>query len=322
MCSPFAVILLLLPSFGFARPAQPISSLHLTPANLDTSNAIGPEPIDSRFEMLPVFQQIPLDEDQSLVIVVQLLGNIGVTGFLEHLPGHNQYWDDRLPNVLIKWRTPQPGTAIQAQFLIWGYYLGIKFMIENTRFRNANFILRWEGQVVCIASIVKKVPPRSLLSGANSTDFMQQRPSNPSNPSTVSASEHLNGTAFTLAMPATLSGQNSEAQLKITDWSGPLPKNNIILAVLDGILAMASRDATARIEDQISVQSPSPSAAILQIASRQMAPGQPALTFGMVSFLLKQVPGLLLLQKREWVGFRFLIRVDGVLVARGGLVQG
>lgn len=121
MYNLFRTILLMLPSFGFAKPAQPINSLGLITASPGASNPIGPEPKDPRFSLQALYKAVPLDEDQCLAATVQFMGLLGSIAFFEPLQTKT-YWDDYFPNVEVTNRSPRTGGTIEARFLIWGLY--------------------------------------------------------------------------------------------------------------------------------------------------------------------------------------------------------
>lgn len=91
------------------------------------------------------------------------------------------------------------------------------------------------------------------------------------------------------------------------------------MALLDGILAVASRTTRAHVPDRIRVQTPAPYGARLLVVPERAVAGRPYLTFGMVALAIRQIPGNLLLGVGRWVEVRFQIEVDDVVVARGAL---
>ena len=319
MYSLVPTILLMLPSFGFATSAQPISSLAVTATGSSNSNAIGPQPIDPRFSLLHLYQAVRLNEDHCLVIAVQLLGLLGSDPSATDVEPQ-EYFDDRLPRVAITIRSARTGGTIEARFLIWGLYLGIKNMIENNRFQSVYFLLRWEEQLVAVITIkVRAVTPLSLpgQNSTSSTDSPRRRsPPNQPNPF---ASGSLDDTSFNVTVPDTSSDPNSELEVEIRVLTEPLPKYNVIMALLDGILAAASYPSSAQVPDPVQVQPPPPYGAKLQVLPTQRPSGEPRLTFGIVALALRQIPVTLLLAARRWVAVDFRIMVDGSLVATGGI---
>ena len=133
-------VLFLLPSFGFATPAQPISSHGTIAIGPGTSNGVGIGPIDPRLNLTFAYQTNPLDQDQCVVVATQLLG-VFSAGPWTYGVGDIQFWDDRFTKVQIRIRAFR-GETTEARFLIWGLYSGIKDMIETNRFRNNLILIR------------------------------------------------------------------------------------------------------------------------------------------------------------------------------------
>ena len=314
MYNLFPAISLMLPSFGFATPTQAFNSLGPNGTGSLSANDIGPEPIDIRFSMQAFYQGVSLAEDDCLVAAVQLLGLWGSTPFLSQEPTR-VYWDDRFPHVEISSRSPRTGGTMEVRCLVWGLYLGVKNMIESNRFQNVQFVLRWEWQIVAMISIRKRGGPLSLpgeksINSTNTTNILRQRSS--SNQLNIFATENLDGISFNLSIPS--------MSVKVVPLgSRPLPKYNFIMAILDGILAVASRATISTIPEPVQVQPPAPYGAKLRVVPERATPGQPSLTFGMVALALRQIPACLLLRVHQWVEVDFEILFDEVLKARGAL---
>ena len=318
MYNLFLTILLTLPCFGFATPAQRINPLILPATGPLTANAIGPEPIDPRFTMQALYQAVPLAEDDCLVAAVQLLGGWGSNPFTGQEPSRS-YWDDHFPRVLITSQSPRTGGTVETRFLVWGLYLGIKDMIQSTRFKSVQFVLRWEGQMIGLISIKSRVGPLSLpgRNSTNSTTDLRQRSS--SNRPDLFASETPDDASFNLSVPITPSSPNTELSVEVMTSGVPLPKHSIILAVLDGILAVASHTTRTAVEDLVQVDPEAPYGAMLKVLPEPAGYGGPYLTYGITALAIRQIPAALLMRVRQWVEIDFYILIDDVLVAKGAI---
>ncbi len=313
-------MLLMLPSFSLAAPTQPINSLALIAPGPSTVNAIGPEPIDPRFSMQPVYQATRLDEDDCLVAAVQLVGGWGSNPFTQPVQTPISYWDDYVPRVKITIQSPRTRGSIETRFLVWGLYLGVKDMIVMDRFRNVQLVLKWDGQNIGFISIEKRVGPLPSLPGTGSANFtstVRQR----SDSVNLYISGSQNGTSFNIPLQnAPSSNANDEMAMKIEALPDkPIPKHTAIMALLEGILTVASRTSRAPVPMIVQVQPPAPYGAKLIILPERMVSGRPYLTFGMIAIAIRQIPATLLLGAHAWLEVRFRIEVDDVLVARGGL---
>lgn len=316
LCS---TIFLVLPSFSFATPAQLTNSRDLITTIPSISNPITVQPVDPRFSMQPVYQAEPLDEDQCLVAAIQLMGLYGSDPFTSPKTTA-EYWDNHVPRVVIAPRTTRRDGTMETRFLVWGLYLGIKDMIETNRFNNVQFVLRWDSVVIGGISIKSRTPGQLSLTGENSTSSTNiLRRSSSSNLSNLLASENLDGTSSNLSVPTTLSTPNTDFRMEIQPLDTPVPKYSVIMTLLDGILAVASRTTRAQVPDPVEAQPAYPYEAKLQVLPSQTMYGQPYLTFGIVSLALRQIPAALLLRTGRWVEVSFRIMLNGVLVAQGSL---
>lgn len=210
---------------------------------------------------------------------------------------------------------------METRFLVWGLYLGIKDMIRSNRFKSVQFILRWEGQIVGLISIKSRVGSLSLPGGnsTNSTNDLQQRSS--SNQLNPFASENPDGASFNLSVPLTLSSPNTELAVEVMSSGVPLPKYSIILAVIDGILAVAPHTTRDAVEDLVQVDPEAPYGAMLKVLPEQAGSGRPYLTYGLTSIAIRQIPAAMLMRLRQWAEIDFSILIDGVLVAKGSLAN-
>lgn len=323
MYNLFPAILLVLPSLSFATPARPINSL-LPNATDPLLVNIGSEPIDPRFSMQPLYQAVPLAEDDCLVAAVQLLGLWGSKPFTGQEPTIT-YWDDYFPRVVIISRSPGAGGAIEVRFLVWGLYLGLKDMIESHRFRNVQLVLRWEGQVVALISIKKRqsllsAPGENLINATNVTNVLRQRSS--LNQLDLFTSEILNGASFNRSVPITASADVEMAVKVFPSVNRPLSKYSLIMAILDGILAVASHLTRAPLVVPVQIQTPAPYGANLRVVPERTILGPPHLTFGFVALALRQIPAGLLLRVHQWVEINFEVLISDVLVGRGAIAGG
>ena len=314
----FTTILLMLPCFGFASPAQPLNALSLTDPAALMANTIGPAPIDSRFTMQPFYQGQPLVEDDCLVAAVQLLGLWGADQLTMQEPV-SRYLDDRFPRVFIETRSLSTSRTTEARFLVWGLYLGLKGMITSRRFESVKLVLRWERRVIAQISIQpRQIQGQPSLPGEmsfNSTNTLQERSS--FSPFNLSADEAIGRTSFNFSVPPTPSNPTVEMDVAFQPLDRPLPKYNFIMAIIGGILAAGSLTPRAQLSESVRVQVPPPFGAKLLLVPLSGASGQPYLTYGIVASALRQVPTGMLLQVHAWVETRIVILLDGIPVAQG-----
>ena len=319
----FTAILLMLPCFGFASPAQPINSLSLTnPAALTAVNPIGPVPIDPRFTMQPFYQPQPLVENDCIVTAVQLLGLFGSDPLTFQEPVQ-RYTERLFPHVLIENRSISPSGATEARFLVWGLYLGLKDMLTSRRFQRVKFVLRWEGRVIAQIEIMPRDPPGQLsLPGEmsfNSTDTLQERSS--SSPFNLSASEAIGRTSFNFSIPPTPSNPRSEMAIAIAPSDRPLPKYSFIMAILEGILAGGSLTPRARLPEPAQAEVGAPFNSRLVMAPLPGTYGMPYMTYGTLALALRQIPAAMLQQQYPWVECNIKVMIDNISVGQGAVLN-
>ena len=314
----FTTILLTLPGFGFASPAQPLNSLGLTNAAALTANTIGPAPIDSRFTIQAVYQTQPLVEDDCLAAAVEILGLWGSDPLTMQEPD-SIFSDDRFPRVRIESQSFSSSGATEARFLVWGLYLGLKDMISSRSFESVKFALRWESRVFAQISILpRQVQRQPSLPGEmseNSTNTLQARSS--FSPFNLPASEAIGRTSFNFSVPPTPSNPLNQMTVAITPLDRPLPKYSFIMAILEGILAGGSLTPRARLSDSVRAQVGSPFNSKLLLVPLSGASGLPCMTYGTLASALRQVPAGVLQQQQAWVESSIKISLNGIWVAQG-----
>ena len=314
----FQVILLVLPSFGFALPAQPTLPLDSVATGNDTLNADPVGDIDPRFEIEARYEQVPIDEDQCLVEAVQVLEVWAQTPPTDPVVEASYQVGD-LPNIYVAALGPGGGRPIQVRFLTWGLYLGIKGMIETRNFKKVFFFLRWERQLVGFIAIGKP-EARLSLSGDNSTSDLQQKSSSDS--LSLVASQGLNRDSFNLSVPDTLSDQNMQMRLNVLGLGQPLPKYDAIMAIMKVVFSASLPGSHERIQDPVQIAAPPPFEAKLQVRPERRTSEPPYVTGRMVSAVTSQIPVFLLLQARQWAEVKYQIEIDDVLVATCWLKNG
>ena len=308
----FQAILLLLPSYTFALPAQPTLPLDVTPTINDTLNAIlGPD-WDPRFGVQVMYQEVPIDEDQCLVEAVQVLGEWAIMSPNDPVV-EAAFSDERLSNIGITALGPGQGRPILVRFLTGGLYLGLQAMIEHRSFKKALFIIRWDGRL--IGSIhIGRPGSRLSLSGDNSTNNIQQK----SSPATLAlvSSQGLNSNSSNLSIPEILFDRNVRVKLDKISLGHPLPKYDVIMASMTVVFSGSSPTAREQIQyPGLLISSPPPFSARLRVWPERATSERPFVTIRIVALVTKQIPAILLLQARRWAEVKFQIEIDDILVA-------
>ena len=307
-------IWLILPTFVFAGPMRPRNSLGLTTLDSQTLNAIGYEPVDPRFSVLPQLSLVSLDEDEWLVTAVEVMGYISSVSLSTLLKSST--YNDPDPGLRVVSVVIQPAKSegrVAARYIVWGFYSAIKGMITINRFRIAQFTLRWEQLTVGVIKIGRRQSSLYVPEG-NYTGTPQQHSSFSQSNFLVARSP--DNTNKNLSLPLTSSGRG----IRITYFGRDLPKHDIILTIVETLLLVASRTPLARVSEAVIV-SPSPHTVQLHVIPYATTSSQPDMTVENVALAVKKIPGMLL-EAGRWSEVHFDIVVGGVEVAHGLLVRG
>ena len=323
-------ILLILPSFGFASPAQPIDSLQLV-----APSHIGPKPIDPRFTMQPEYLTGTIDEDDFLVAAVQLTGIYGSTDF-NGMEGHKFYYDDDVPRVKVTVEGFAIFRLIEVRFAFWGLVLGIKGMIASQTFKEVNFKLKWNGRPVGVIEVRKRNPEPSLSGDNNnqgehyvdsSSNALQQSSSSSSSNRTNLAASVIripdSTSSLNLTAPSSLTPSSSNPaepiDLVVDNVADDIPKYNFITSILDGMLATTNDDVRAQLKDVVRAQGPGPDTIGLFVYPDATPAGSPYMTYGLSAYLIRQLPKYCLLMAHRWAEVTFRGEIEGLQVTHGRL---
>ena len=300
-------ILLILPRLAVASPLQAANSLSLISPTSDTSNTVGFQPIDPRFEVLPHITPVLLDGDQWLVTVVDAMGVVSAkaTGAYQRQVTFKN--PDPNFHLEIDISSAPPEKQILVQYLVWGFYLAIEGAISLDRFWSCSFILQLEEK------FVGSIGVRSSLPGTNLTDKLQQKSSHGGSSDLVIG--NLDATDSTDPILLT----TPKPKLVITDLGLDLPKYDIVRTIAETLYKTATSNPTDEILDAIIIR-PAPFTVELHIIPYARASGKPKMTAEIIAILIHRIPRALL-SKGRWAEVHFDIKVGDFNVAHGLLVK-
>ena len=308
------IVLLILPTCVFSSLAPRNSSVGLSALAASTWSTVKLNPIDPRFEVLPGITNVPLDEDNWLVSAVHAMGDIGSKPITEHLSQTvYELLDPNFRLVGVSIRPAVPGGKIEVRYVIWGFYLVIRGAIRTNSFKQATFLLCWQGQKIGTIYIWRRAR-QPALPRTKSTNNLQKTPF--SNLSTISATGTLSSNNLDLA----ISLMDPTIAVDIKYVGRALPKHDIVMTIITCINEIASRTPEAQVSDPVIVMPPPFTVQLHIIPDRQVA-HRPHMTMYYVAFSIKWIPGLLLRLGR-WSEIHFDILIDGFAVAHGLLVKG
>lgn len=311
-------ILLILPTFSFATPAQSIDSLDLFAASPNSLGNIGP-PIDPQFTVYLSYTEGEFQEAPLMTAAVMLMGSTARNAVNTPI-GSIVYWDHELPEVEISFLPLSEGGTTEARFFMWGLYLGVNDMIRKYYMFGLNITLEWRGQAVGSIIIAERTvpPPLSGADTLNSSNILQQR--SLSNPPKRSTNESLDGDHFNLTVSSSLSKPTDQAIISIQRAGEVLEPGDLIITLLQAILTLASSRPTAPFEEPVRVHPAAPfNHAKFEIMPVQPPPGRQPVSPYIIVDLIRQLPRIAVLQLHQWTELEFEINMRGYLVATGKL---
>ena len=311
-------ILLILPTFSFATPAQSIDSLDLFAASPNSLGNIGP-PIDPQFDIVDLVYEEPFLQQEELMTAAVMLMGATARNAVNTPIGRTVYWDHELPELEISFLPLSEGGTTEARFFMWGLYLGVLDEIHSKWWCSLNFTLQWRGQAVGSIMIAERTvpPPLSRADTLNSSNILQQR--SLSNPPKRSTNESLDGDHFNLTVSSSLSEPTDDrAIIEILRAGEDLEPPDFIITLLQAILVLASSRPTAPFEEPVRVHPAAPfNHAKFEIMPVQPPRGRQPVSPYIIVDLIRQLPRIILLQLPRWTEMDFQIKMRGYLVATG-----
>lgn len=299
ICSPHLGFTAVVP---VARPinSSPIGALSPNITTVGTN-------IDSRFHIETHVLDILVDQIDCLMNVVIAMGKLSAREFTGPIEP-TRYRDPRYPSVLIMTRSPARGGPIEARFLLWGLYLGIRLKLQLNDWRLPEFILFWEGERVGSISF-RTYDPRNSLQGSNSTDSLTQTSTKFSN--SDASSIHTNTTQTPNPIMA--------IDVQLTSFGASLPKINLFMAVFECYLYVAPK-FTGEVLLAFSV-TPLPYNVVLRLRP-VFRTEEPFFEYGVAGLALATVPSELIFERhQQWTEVSFKYLVNGFLVGQGEIVR-
>ena len=161
---------------GFSATIPLAQSINSSPIDLFSANitSLGAR-MDPRFTIASDFSDRPIDQNDCLMNAIIAMGELSAERFTRDI-GPMCVTDPGYPSVLIFVR----GRQLEVCFLLWGFYLGIRSMLQENNWKVTEFTLFWEGREVGSLSF-ENVESYLSLQGANSTGLLTQRAASSSN---------------------------------------------------------------------------------------------------------------------------------------------
>ena len=146
-----AIIAPILISLTAITTAAAVSSNDVEPLGL-LHNVTGATPkvgaIDPRFSVTYLQGPNSLSATSSLMNAANAMMALALENFTEPIALRN-YADIDYPEVIVVPTSPGLGQRVEARFLLWGVWEGIRWMINHRSFRSLSVHAHWNGVLVC-----------------------------------------------------------------------------------------------------------------------------------------------------------------------------
>lgn len=290
----------------------PIQSIDLSANDVLAANITTVGDVDPHFRVRTNFQDVDVNEDDCVMNVIIAMGILArsFTGTVEP----RTFRDERYPGCFILTRSVARRSVIEARFLVWGLYYGIKPMIQNGNWKLAEFTLIWEGHIVGFISFGTANTALHALQGFRNSR-VQSRRSTTAPLNSLAISNHIN------PLPGNASASNPSfyIDVKPTAYGDPLPKNSVFLAVLKCLLYMADKPTSDALL-AFGVQ-PMTQDVVLRLWPISQPRG-PILDYGVAGLGLSAIPSNFIAARRQqWTEVGFEYRLNGILVGRGSILR-
>ena len=300
---------------SYAATIPPIQSIDLSANDVPSANITIVGAIDPDFRVTTNFQDVDVEEDDCVMNVIIAMG-ILARSFTEAVRPRT-FRDERYPGCFILTRSPTRGSMIEARFLVWGLYSGIKPMIQNGNWKLAEFTLLWEGRTVGFISFgtAKTSGPYTLQGSQNSRVQSPRSTTAPPNPLAISS--HINSPQGNSSAP----NPSFFIDVKPTVYGDPVPKTSVFLAVLECLLYLAPKPTSDALLP-LSVH-PRPHDVDLRLWSvSRPGSGELFLDYGVAGLGLSTIPSISIAARpQQWAEVGFEYRLNGILVGRGSILK-
>ena len=200
------------------------------------------------------------------------------------------------PYVTVDFRAPEPwgrwGPDIEARFLIWGLYAGVKPMITFGNYNPVEITLKWDGQVVGYIDILPWTTPRSL--GMNHVPSLSILP---------------------LETP---DGSRSQPDIHFTSYGAPMARSTVVLTILNTLVTLAPNNEWGLVQAfQVSAPPPFEANLKLQPLSPQPSGAEPfEYIYIFHGLQIIVYDGLF---HGQWRACKFDFLIDDVVVCKGSM---
>ena len=324
-----STILLCLATFSSAALIPSTNSLTLNNVNSPLANATAPNPIDQRFTTTFKVFGPPIDKNQCLMNAVKTMTILALLDSDQKV-GPSKFTSATWPNVLIATEGLTEEGQVEARFLLWGLFLGIKsIMIGSSVYNHWNSViiaLVWKSQVVGYITL-SKPPAQLVLPGRNQAIGLGQG----SNADLTVATDVAGNDTYSLnvttipdalinASKLTNTPDSSDISVDITGTGKTMTLDDVFMTIMNGLVYIASfsRD---QIMEPFETSPPRPYDSTLQMTYHGPDPAKAGFTYHWAAESFFELAETYM-EANKYPEVHFNVWLRGVPVGRGSITKG
>ncbi|KAK3175246.1 hypothetical protein OEA41_002493 [Lepraria neglecta] len=317
-------------AFSSAASIPSTNSLTLNNINSPLANATAPNPIDQRFTTSFKVFGPPIDKNHCLMNAVKAMTILALLDSDQKV-GPSKFVSATWPNVVIATEGPTEEGQVEARFLLWGLFLGIKsIMIRSSVYSHwysMIITLRWKSQVVGYITL-SKPPAQLVLPGRNQTIGLGQGSNtNLTTVATDVAGKDTYSLSVTNILDALINASkltntpgSSDISVDITGTGKTMTLDNVFMTIMNGLVYIAPF-STDQIMEPFETSPRSPYDSTLQMTYYGLDPAKAGFTYHWAAESLSELAETYMgAKKYPEVHFNALLL--GVPVGHGSIIKG
>ena len=318
ICSWFACSCTVVNALATIPPSQTLSTTITNAQSLNTT--LFETGIDPHFGIIANYAETNIPITPCLMNIVELLADYAELDWLSRVRQRHGVVLPSYPQVEFAVIPSAPATSVEVRFVVWGLWVGIRDIISQNRFVEAEFELYWEEKLVAFIYITK---PMDLGPSSSNETLGTDGPWTLLPPSNEPAAVTLDDPNSTTNLSDTLTEERFSWKPSFGHQAKTLTIFEVFLTVIAGLKNAAPMPALDKVTGAYA------SAAVnvdanLQIflhKRRRPRPRPPYLQYIHVIKALRLVPGYMLAEGR-FAELVFVMQVNNVPVGEGYLASG
>lgn len=276
--------------------------------------------VDPHFGLTAIYGETDIPRTACLMNVVELLYQYAKREWLGLVGQRHGIVLPEYPQVEIAVLPAAPATSVQVRLVIWGIWVGIRDIIRRNKFREVEFEVSWDDDVVAYISLTK--PMELQVTGSNRTRGINTSLALLSSPNP--AASNILGTSHSIEHFS--DGLNEDH----FTWKPSFPARartltvvDVFLTVMAGLKSAASHPASDNVPRPYSVAALDVSANVQFYLYKRRRPRTqgPSLKYIHNMEALRLIPAYML-ERGRFCELFFQMEVSGLTVGEGYLQEG